>query len=129
MPKPLGYFNQNDPTTDPLSWLHKSFTEVEPFTSLFNAAAQPATSLSLAHSSSDPPLGCNSSLATAMRRRCFAWPLSSSRCVPGHSADHAWPRHRHQESREFALILARGTVSPGTDSDRAQDSAEGENTP
>lgn len=57
LPPPLGYFNQNDPTIDPLSWLHKNFSEVEPFTSLFNATGQPAISLPLTHSSSGLPIG------------------------------------------------------------------------
>jgi amidase len=57
LPQPLGYFNQNDPTIDPLNWLHKSFTEVEPFTSLFNATGQPVISLPLAQSTSELPIG------------------------------------------------------------------------
>jgi amidase len=57
LPQALGYFNQNDPTIDPLTWLHKNFTEVEPFTSLFNATGQPAISLPLAQSSSGLPIG------------------------------------------------------------------------
>jgi amidase len=57
LPQPLGYFNQNDPTLDPLSWLYKSFTEVEPFTSLFNATGQPAISLPLAQSNNELPIG------------------------------------------------------------------------